>query len=173
MVLPFFQDFIRNRDFAGSIALIRSDASLLEHLFDYIRNGIDREQSYASWLLQHYFEKYPEDLSGQRLHRAQEIFVQTNHPGVVRNMAGVLYHALPGTIEDGVVLDCTFEYLLNPEVLPAVVFQCLRMADKHFVGRYPELKPELCAIIESYGERDKPSFRSMQRKYRKKWCTPF
>lgn len=168
-IVACFQDFIQERNFKQAIAWVKQDTEVIEALFYWSEKGNLREQNYASWLLLHYFEVYPEDLQGVVLEKAQNLFISTTHPSVLRNSAGMLSVLKQGEL-NGAVLERCFEVLADSGALPAQVFHCLKLIERQFISKYPELKSELCAISQTFQLRGFPSFQSMYRKYTKLWC---
>lgn len=165
----YFHQFMMERNFKQAIAWVKNEDGVMETLLQWAKNGEVRAQNYASWLLLHYFEAFPEDLQGDILENVQSLFLTTKHPSVLRNTAGVLRVLKKGEL-NGAVLERCIAVLTDNSALPAQVFQCLRLVEKQFVMKYPELKPELCAISQTFQLRGNPSFQSMFRKYTKLWC---
>lgn len=164
-----FQEFVRERNFKQAIAWVKHENGVLENLLAWVKSSDFRSQNYASWLLLHYFETFPEDLHGEVLEKVQALFLTTKHPSVLRNSAGMLSVLKKGELS-GAVLERCVEVMTDTSALPAQVFQCLKLVEKQFVVKYPELKSELCAISQTFQLRGSPSFQSMYRKYTKLWC---
>lgn len=165
----YFHQFMMERHFKQAIAWVKNENEVLDSLLHWAFEGKVREQNYASWLLLHYFEAFPEDLQCDILEKVQTLFLTTEHPSVLRNSAGMLSVLKKGELS-GSVLERCVEVMTDTSALPAQVFQCLKLVEKQFVVKYPELKPELCAISQAFQLRGSPSFQSMYRKYTKLWC---
>lgn len=160
-----FQTFLKERHFEAMIAQIQSSPTWIDELLTVSETATDRERNYASWLLLHYFERYPDDFNLERTQRTIRLFLTDPHHAVQRNTAGMLYNAHASVQENGEVLGKTFDHLSHPNSLPALNYQCLRLMDKWFLPAYPELKMELMEVLEGFKERKEPSMKSMYKKY--------
>lgn len=172
MIMEFeevFQRFLEVRPFDETVRHLERHPSAIDTLIQWSETRTPREQNYASWLLLHYTTSAHEKLSDKQIVQIENVFLSTSHPSVQRNTAGILATVATGRAQNGLVLDHAIGLLLDTSSLPALLFHCFKMIEKQFVPLFPELKKELCEVLEILHLRKEPSVQSMYRQYMKKW----
>lgn len=164
-----FQNFLAERPFEETISYFNTNPKETDLLFEWSSSRTPREQNYASWILLHWSEKKKDCIDAEYVDKATDLFLQTKHPSVLRNMAGFLANAKRGQIENGAVLDHSLQLIIDSNSLPAQIYQCLRLVDKHFFESHPALRNELLACLDLLNKRKEPSVQSMCKNFGKKW----
>jgi len=141
------------------VAYIGKDKKRFSTLVDVFLGGPYRVTQRASWPLSMVAEHHPELFTPHLKKIIGNLKKPGLHDAVKRNTVRLLlFTKIPGTLQ-GIVVDLCFSFLQNPkESIVVHVFSMTLLA--RIAKTQPELKKELCIIIEDRLPYAGPAFRS-------------
>jgi hypothetical protein len=169
LACDFLIEFRQTRDFKQIIPLLVKDETLRTAIFNEITSEIYPFPEYSSWIAIHFFDKHPELMTRSQCDLMIQTLLKTANHSVQRNLANALVNAPFPCSENGELLDKLFQFLHQPEALPALKYHSLRMIEKHYLPHYPELVRELKTVFEIISIHPKPSMQAMARNFEKKY----
>lgn len=164
----FLDGFKKTRDFNTAFPLLLDDADFRAALFAEVGAADYPYPEYASWIAQHFFEKYPQLLGEWTPQFREVLFTTTNHT-VQRNLLHILANVKQPLEDDGELLELLFTLLAAPETLVAGKVNAFRAIEQQYLKAYPELVSELQLIFELHREDDRPSLRAIIRYFHKRY----
>lgn len=165
----FLVEFRSTRDFKTTIPVLLENEQLRNEVFRCIGSTEYPLPEYGSWLAIHFFQKHPKLFSKEICDFMIDILLKTENHSVQRNICTILWNYKLDLSENTELLDKFFDFLINPESLPALRIHALKNIEIHYLKKYPELLNELFSVMEMLQEQTLPSMQSMIRNFNKKY----
>jgi hypothetical protein len=167
-VKAFLEAFKKVRDFQSTFPLLLGNAAFRTSLFSQIERNSYPYSEYASWIAQHFFERYPEYFPEWVPVFRKVLFTVPNHT-VQRNLVHIFIHNKAELEDDGEFLDLLIGLIGNPESLPALKVNAFKAIETQYLGAYPELITELQLVIGLHKEDTRPSIQALVRYFRQRY----
>jgi hypothetical protein len=167
-VKAFLEAFKKVRDFKAVFPLLLEDPAFRNALFGEIETNVYPYAAYASWIAEHFFERYPEQFPEWVPAFRKVLFTIDNHT-VQRNLVHIFVHNKAALEDDGEFLELLIGFMRDPESLPALKVNAFKAIETQYLGAYPELVSELQQVIELHSEDARPSIRALVRYFYKRY----
>jgi hypothetical protein len=113
----------------------------------------------AAWVITHAVTRMPELVTAESLEAMLKLAGDMKHDAEKRNLAKVLSQVvLPDKLK-GEVLDLCFNWLNDPGESIAVRAYCMDTLT-NLTTEFPEIKPEIIAVIENHMDRFSPGLKN-------------
>ena len=149
------------------VTSILEEPILLNTLMDVFLKGNSRLRQRASWPLSFIAQKHPATMLKVIPQLTEELEKDNQHPAIYRNILRTFQYLSFSEQQEGRILNRSFDLLNNIEQPIAVkVFAMTVIAN--LAEKYPDLKPELRASIETLIPNGSPGVKSRGKKILKK-----
>lgn len=165
----FLLEFKSTRDFKAVIPMLVGNSDFRDALFREVAGTEYPFPEYSSWIAIHFFEKHPDLMSHEQCELMLNVLLKTENHTLQRNLTNALVYQPFDCSENAGLLDKCFEFLLQPEALPALKHHAFRLIEKHYLPVFPELVRELKPIFELMSTHPKKSMQSMARNFAKNY----
>lgn len=143
-------------------AYIGSDEALFAELMDCLMNGEEQLPQRAAWVLSHCLEAHPE-LGSSYLKDMLDLLDRSVHDALKRAIFRSLDFMTVPKEYQGRLLDLAFAHLLDRKQATAIRVFAMTVIYK-MTRQYPEIKPELDAILQDEMEYGSAGMKSRARK---------
>jgi len=143
------------------------DASLLKELMNVFLKGNSRLRQRASWPISFIAQKRPSLMLKVIPQLTIELEKENQHPAIYRNILRTFQYLDFPEEQEGRILNRSFE-LLNAVEQPIAVKVFAMTVIANLAEKYPDIKPELRASIESLLPNGSPGIKSRGKKLLKK-----
>jgi len=145
-----------NKDYI--VHAINGDPGKLKIIWDALESEEPKIPMRAAWVLSDCFEKWP-DLLPPYWNQIVPIIISSNVEGVKRGLLKILIIAGVPEKNELEILDYCFEHILKREESVAVKVYSMEILFQ-LTNKYPDLKTELKATIESQYNFGTPGFKA-------------
>lgn len=152
------------RDRKAFVEYFIEDPKKIDELVSFIFNLEEYPyKEYASWILMHIVQSKKIDV--QYLYPSLvDLVFKTDNQTVLRNVTNCIYHLKITNYRESEFIDLLIGFIKNYETKVAVQVYAIYSL-LQFVKTYPELKQEICEIIDFHSEGKTPAYMVAQKRF--------
>ena len=160
------ENFKKERSFEKMFQLLETDQNLLSELVAIIKNLEPYPYpEYASWILTHYVEKYPERIKPFQADLIDTLFL-TDKQTVLRNVLNTLQALDISNYREAELIDLLIGFIQDNANKVALQVYSIYYLTK-FLIIYPEITNEIKSIIELDSQNKSAAYSAAIRKFNK------